>query len=72
MVVDRFGIVATGFVQMIQHALISPEASRSNMSTAPGPNSVLIVSGGKPHCSSTNARSSAEVTARCPGRPGPM
>ena len=39
--------VATGLVQMIQHALMSPAASCSNMAMVPGPTSARIVPGGQ-------------------------
>ena len=60
----RFATVATGLVQMIQHALISPAASCSNMATVPGPTSSRIVPAGRPHCCSTKSRSPADATER--------
>ena len=73
MTVPRLATDATGFVQITQHALISPAAIRSNISTVPRPNpSARMVPGGSPHRCSTNARSASTSTDRCPGRPGPM
>ncbi len=68
----RLATVATGLLQMIQHALISPSAMRENMSMTPPLTSVRSAPPGRPHCSSTNSRSGADNTERCPGRPGPM
>ena len=72
MTVFRFATVATGFVQMIQQALMSPLASPSNILMVPGPTSSRMVPGGTRHCSSTNSRSTADATDRWPGKPGPM
>ncbi len=73
MTVLRWATEATGLVQMIQQALISPSAILRNMSTVPSPApSARIVPGGSPHSSSVKARSSATSADRWPGRPGPM
>ncbi|MDQ0751984.1 hypothetical protein QF034_006215 [Streptomyces africanus] len=73
MTVRRLATEATGLVQMIQQALISPSAIFRNISTVPCPTpSARSVPGGSSHTSSTNARSSATSTDRCPGSPGPM
>ncbi len=69
----RLATEATGLVQMIQQALISPSAIFRNISTVPLPTpSARRLSGASPHSSSTNARSSSTSTDRCPGSPGPM
>ena len=70
--VFRFATDATGLVQTIQHALMSPSAMRENMSMVPVPASVRSDPRGMPHWSSTKWRSSADATDRWPGRPGPM
>ena len=72
MTVFRLATEATGLVQMIQQARISPSAMRRNMSMVPPPASVRMVPGGTPQMFSTKARSSSEITERWPGRPGPM
>ncbi len=73
MTVRRLATEATGLVQMIQQALISPSAMRRNMSTVPLPEpSARRVPGGTPHSSSVKARSSSDRADRWPGSPGPM
>ncbi len=73
MTVRRLATEATGLVQMIQQALISPSAIFRNISTVPLPTpSARSVPGGSSHTSSAKARSSATSTDRCPGSPGPM
>ena len=64
MTVLRLATVATGLVQMIQHALMSPAAIRENMSMVPPPMSVRSEPCGIPHLSSTNSRSASTITAR--------
>lgn len=60
MTVLRLATDATGLVQMIQQALISPSAMRRNMSTVPVPAvSVRRVPGAMSQSSSTKARSSS-------------
>ncbi len=73
MTVRRLATEATGLVQMIQQALISPSAILRNISIVPLPTpSARRVPGGSSHSSSTNARSASTATDRCPGSPGPM
>ncbi len=72
MTVLRLATEATGLVQMIQQALTSPAAIRSNISTVPRPASVRSVPSGRFHSSSTKARSASTSTDRWPGSPGPM
>lgn len=63
--VFRLATEATGLVQMIQQALISPSAIFWNISTVPLPTpSLRSDSGASPHSSSTNARSSSTSTDR--------
>jgi hypothetical protein len=62
--VRRLATEATGLVQMIQHALISPSAIRWNMSMVPVPTSVRRVPAGSPHSRSTNSRSLGSSTER--------
>ena len=58
---------------MIQHALMSPSASLLEHLDGARPDVGADGAGlAGPTARSTNARSSAEVTARWPGRPGPM
>lgn len=65
MTVRRLPTEATGLVQMIQQALISPSAMRRNMSTVPLPEpSARRVPGAMPHSSSVKARSSSTRTDR--------
>ena len=68
----RFDTEATGLVQMIHAARISPSAIRRYMSTVPVPASARMVPGSSPQRSSTKARSAGSRADRCPGRPGPM
>jgi hypothetical protein len=68
----RFGMLATGLVQMIQHALMRPARMSSNIATAPAPSSARIVACGRPQRSSTKRRSASTRAERWPGRPGPM
>ncbi|SKU18092.1 Uncharacterised protein [Mycobacteroides abscessus subsp. abscessus] len=67
-----FATEATGFVQIIQHALMFPAAIWANMSTVPVPNSARMEPGGSCHRFSTKSRSAGDLTDRWPGRPGPM
>ncbi|CAM5300395.1 hypothetical protein SMICM304S_05876 [Streptomyces microflavus] len=64
MAVRRLATEATGLVQMIQHALMSPAAICSNISTVPRPASVRSVPASTPHRSSMKARSSSTRTDR--------
>ena len=64
----RFGTVATGLVQMIHTALMSPAAMRLNIVTASGPGSGRMLPSGRPHNASAKARSAGSATTRWPGR----
>lgn len=73
MTVRRLATEATGLVQMIQQAFMSPSAIFRNISTVPCPTpSLRMLPPGSTHSSSTKARSSSTSTDRCPGSPGPM
>ena len=69
---DRLDTLAMGLVQMIQQALILPSAIWSNMSMVPVPTSLRRVPRGTSQVSSQKSRSASEITARWPGKPGPM
>ncbi len=64
----RFGTVATGLVQMIHTALMSPAAMRLNMVTASGPGSGPMPPRGEAQSLSTKARSAGSAMTRWPGR----
>ena len=68
----RFDTDATGLVQIIHAARISPSAIRRYMSMVPLPASARIVPCSSPQRSSTNERSAGFRADRWPGRPGPM
>ena len=69
---DRLGMLAIGFVQMIQQALIAPARMSWNIATAPSLPPAARVPGGIFHSASAKARSSASSALRWPGRPGPI
>ncbi|MNC48839.1 hypothetical protein D3C75_979800 [compost metagenome] len=68
----RFGTLATGLVQMIQHALMLPLRMAWNMATVPSPASARRLPAGICHSASMKRRSASTRAERWPGKPGPM
>ena len=71
MTTSRCGTVATGFVQMIQQALICPSAMRVNMSMVPGPTSSRMVPGSNAQIRSAKSDPRRTSPTADPAAPAP-